>query len=222
MKYGLKTIQDLRIKLELDVLVVIFSVISLSLFGQVSPTGFGRIQLGMDIREFTSNRIDIEIKVDNISAFHLDSLVVNDVLTLHDISLSFYNDKLYKIDIGEDLSDILKLKYGSYIIYFDKVDIYGHKHCLVKYSDTNPKDRSKYYNNGFELSRIWGTSNNTVLFTNWNRTTLYNNSIMENLVLEDKVRLEKDKENKRLEEERARIEEERIRMERNNKLLEGF
>ena len=212
-------------------LAVVFSVIFLSVSGQINPTGFGKLQLGMNIRDL-----------------HLDSLVVNDVLTLHDISLSFYKGKLYKIEIGEDLSDILILKYGSYEPYLFNVDQYGHmKDIMIITETTKTTSFYVYYspimsefkwptsnNSELKLLHIWSTSNNTCLFTykdhnlvgenlNWiNKTILYKGSIMEKIELEDKVRLEKYNENKRLEEEKVRIEQERIQMERNKKLLEGF
>ena len=177
-------------------LVVVFSVIFLSVSGQINPTGFGKLQLGMDISEFTSDTIKnhkdiIRMSVcvtcnDNISDLHLDSLKVNDVLTLHDISLSFYKGKLYKIEIGDDLSDILELKYGSPNFY--TVLPSSEKGDLYIYVDEHRKNiiESPFGENPYSVC-IWHTSNDTDLFARYgNRkykylrtnTMLYKKSIM--------------------------------------------
>ena len=92
-------------------LIFILVLVSGLVFGQnnqakVNPTGFGKLQLGMDIRDLTSDTIEL-------SDLHMDSLRVDDLLTIHDISLNFHNGKLWRITIGEDLYDFLKKKYGE-------------------------------------------------------------------------------------------------------------
>jgi len=92
-------------------LVALLVLVSGLVFGQnnqtkVNPTGFGKLQLGMDIRDLTSDTIEL-------SDLYMDSLRVDDLLTIHDISLNFHNGKLWRITIGEDLYDFLKKKYGE-------------------------------------------------------------------------------------------------------------
>lgn len=214
-------------------LFIIFSVIFLSVSGQINPTGFGKLQLGMDISEFTSDTIknhkdSIRMSVcvtcnDNIRDLHLDSLVVNDVLTLQDISLSFYKGKLYKIEIGDDLSDILSLKYGSPNFYtvlsypsLDKGDLYI-------YVDEHRKNIIKSQYDAYSVC-IWHTSNDTDLFARYrNRkykylitnTMLYKKSIMEQIELENNMKKELI-----LEKFRKEIKQENEN--KKKKLLEGF
>jgi hypothetical protein len=128
-------------------MVAIVLIASVSVFAQTKITGFGKLQLGMEVKDipelsgakfingsteyfekvYESKRPECyEAKLDSLNyssfgtlvdkerIFHVGQISVTENITLSDVELKFYNDKLYSIKVGDGkVDELITTKYGA-------------------------------------------------------------------------------------------------------------
>jgi hypothetical protein len=128
-------------------MVAITLIVSVSTFAQTKITGFGKIQLGMKVSDFTelqnakpAKNSDYHYKVyknttdavyesvldttlvypsfssldKRVRVFQIGKLQLTESITLTDVRLKFFEDKLYEIEIHDKkMDELMTLKFGS-------------------------------------------------------------------------------------------------------------
>lgn len=89
--------------------------------------------------------------------FYLGTMKINESLDLHVVKLFFYKDTLYKIQIDEDISELLEAKYGT------SIDEVKEKKVLFSNAFGTTIEKTET-----DLTRVWTQNKSKIVYRKYN------------------------------------------------------
>jgi hypothetical protein len=89
--------------------------------------------------------------------FYLGRMKINESLELHEVKLFFYKDTLYKIQVDEDISELLEAKYGT------SIDEVKEKKVLFSNSFGTTIEKTET-----DLTRVWKENKSKIVYRKYN------------------------------------------------------